>query len=97
MFAVKHIHVTSKKGVLFLSRFHRYARARRCHRDENAFRISEKTAETTDLLQFSDDWHIDGLVQDYSNSSALAIELLQSCTKPPYRWTWVKDTLLWNR
>ena len=26
--------------------------------------------------------HIDGLVQDCSNSSALAIELLQSCTKP---------------
>ena len=26
--------------------------------------------------------HIDGLVQDYSNSSALAMELLQSCTKP---------------
>ena len=34
------------------------------------------------------EWHkaianrIDGLVQDYSNSSALAMELLQSCTKP---------------
>ena len=26
--------------------------------------------------------HIDGLVQDCSNSSALAIELLQSCDKP---------------
>ena len=26
--------------------------------------------------------HIDGLVQDCSNSSALAEELLQSCTKP---------------
>ena len=26
--------------------------------------------------------HIDGLVQDCSNSSALAMELLQSCTKP---------------
>ena len=26
--------------------------------------------------------HIDGLVQDCSNSSALAVELLQSCTKP---------------
>ena len=25
--------------------------------------------------------HIEGLVQDYSNSSALAMELLQSCTK----------------
>ena len=27
-------------------------------------------------------WDIDGLVQDCSNSSALAMELLQSCTKP---------------
>ena len=27
-------------------------------------------------------WNIDGLVQDCSNSSALAMELLQSCTKP---------------
>ena len=26
--------------------------------------------------------YFDGLVQDYSNSSALALELLQSCTKP---------------
>ena len=26
--------------------------------------------------------HIDGLVQDCSNPSALAMELLQSCTKP---------------
>ena len=26
--------------------------------------------------------HIDGSVQDCSNSSALAMELLQSCTKP---------------
>ena len=26
--------------------------------------------------------HIDGLVQDYSNSIAKALELLQSCTKP---------------
>ena len=25
--------------------------------------------------------HINGLVQDYSNSSALAMELLQSCAK----------------
>ena len=28
------------------------------------------------------DQYIDGLVQDCSNSSALALELLQSCTKP---------------
>ena len=27
-------------------------------------------------------YHVDGLVQDCSNSSALAVELLQSCTKP---------------
>ena len=28
------------------------------------------------------EYHINGLVQDCSNSSALAMELLQSCTKP---------------
>ena len=27
------------------------------------------------------EYHIDGLLQDHSNSSALAMELLQSCTK----------------
>ena len=27
--------------------------------------------------------HIDGLVPDCSSSSAVAMELLQSCTKPP--------------
>ena len=27
-------------------------------------------------------YDIDGFVQDWSNSSALAMELLQSCTKP---------------
>ena len=26
--------------------------------------------------------HFDGLVQDYSNSGALAMELRQSCSKP---------------
>ena len=37
----------------------------------------------TDILgQLSLHSHIDGLVQDCSNSSALAMELLQSCTKP---------------
>ena len=32
--------------------------------------------------------HIDGLVQDCSNSSALAMELLQSCTKPSILGHW---------
>ena len=36
----------------------------------------------TDLFQPIIQKHIDGLVQDCSNSSALAMELLQSCTKP---------------
>ena len=27
-------------------------------------------------------FYIDGLVQDHSNSSAIEVELLQSCTKP---------------
>ena len=30
--------------------------------------------------------YIDGLVQDCCNSSALAMELLQSCTKPSMGW-----------
>ena len=33
---------------------------------------------------------IDGLVQDCSNSSALALELLQSCTKPS-RWRMIEN------
>ena len=32
--------------------------------------------------------HIDGLVQGCSNSSALAMELLQSCTKPSILTHW---------
>ena len=34
--------------------------------------------------------HIDGLVQDCSNSSAIAMELLQSCSKPLiYIFIWI--------
>ena len=33
-------------------------------------------------LYASHDEHVDGLVQDCSNSNALAMKLLQSCTKP---------------
>ena len=36
--------------------------------------------------------HIDGLVQDCSNSIADALELLQSCTKPSI-WTLLSQTL----
>ena len=35
----------------------------------------------------SETLNVDGLVQDYSNSSALAMELLQSYTKPYYSLT----------
>ena len=38
---------------------------------------------------------IDGLVQDCSNSNALVMELLQSCTKPAIYLD--KDTLEWYR
>ena len=34
------------------------------------------------ILKKSDDIIFNGLVQDCSNSIALAMELLQSCTKP---------------
>ena len=47
--------------------------------------------------------HLDGLVQDCSNSSALAMELLQSCTKSSilYIFSWMEISacwvkLLWN-
>ena len=35
-------------------------------------------------------YYIDGLVQDYSNSSVLAMELLQSCAKPSIYAEWLK-------
>ena len=38
--------------------------------------------DTTFLLLAISICHVDGLVQDYSISSALAMEILQSCTKP---------------
>ena len=37
--------------------------------------------------------YIDGLVQDYSNSIAKALELLQSCTKPSILFIKVVDGL----
>ena len=41
-----------------------------------------------------DDEYIDGLAQDCSNSSASAMELLQSCTEPSiYSW-WIPATLI---
>ena len=36
------------------------------------------------------DYHVDGLLQDCSISSALAMEILQSCTKPLVLPVWVK-------
>ena len=41
----------------------------------------DKEVEFQRYIQDADSY-IDGLVQDCSNSSALAMELLQSCTKP---------------
>ena len=47
-------------------------------------------------LQCCIQYHVDGLVQDCSNSRVLAMELLQSCTKPslechigPYNGRWL--------
>ena len=39
--------------------------------------------------------HIDGLVQDCGNSSALAMELLQSCTKPSLCTPFCIDIILY--
>ena len=44
------------------------------------FKHNELTTETVGFIAVT--IHIDGLVQACSNSSALAMELLQSCTKP---------------
>ena len=44
-------------------------------------RIGDKPLAESMLTRFTDAY-IDGLVQDCSNFSALAMELLQSCTKP---------------
>ena len=44
--------------------------------------LEDGATEEDDLKGENDDLQIDGLVQDHSNSSALAMELLQSCTKP---------------
>ena len=48
--------------------------------------LCTRTIVVTKTLKIMDDMkpmvHVDGLVQDCSNSSALAMELLQSCTKP---------------
>ena len=38
--------------------------------------------------------YIDGSVQDWSNSSALAMELLQSCTEPSTWYTNMRETIL---
>ena len=37
---------------------------------------------------------IDGLMQDYSNSNALTMELLQSCMKPSISWFIVREVAL---
>ena len=42
--------------------------------------IMTNTEDRIDIRLTIDNAYIDGLVQDCSNSSALALELLQSCT-----------------
>ena len=42
-------------------------------------------------------WYIDGLVQDYSNSSALAMGLLQSCTNPTIWFQLHVSSQCWGR
>ena len=40
--------------------------------------------------------HVDGLVQDCSNSIANALELLQSCAKPSMWWSVIKSLAGWG-
>ena len=51
---------------------------------QSEFTLSKRQRKTgPNLLWYNViDWYIHGLVQDCSNSSTLAMELLQSCTKP---------------
>ena len=47
-------------------------------------------------------WHIDGVVQDCSISSALALQILQSCTKPLISsvrtcGTYLSQEIKWNK
>ena len=46
------------------------------------------------LTQWSQGLHIDGLVQDCSNSSALTMELLQPCSKPSIWYDWIGSMLV---
>ena len=46
------------------------------HQGEDVSRSSNRVSPSSCRM------NIDGLVQDYSNSSAFAMELLQFCTKP---------------
>ena len=53
------------------------------HRLRSWYRIMpEKKCDAISAI-----WYIDGLLQDCSNSSALAMELLQSCTEPPIKFS----------
>ena len=47
--------------------------------------MKNKSIKIHDLVQDYSNKHVDGLVQDWSNSIANALELLQSCIKP---WKW---------
>ena len=40
-------------------------------------------------------WHINGLAQDYSNSSALVMEFLQSCAKPSIYIVWYSSLMFY--
>ena len=44
--------------------------------------FSQYNINTFNTIWYNTTWHISGLGQDYSNSIANALELLQSCTKP---------------
>ena len=61
----------------------------------NIFRL-EKTSCSLSNVHVSLLLHINGLVQDCSNSSALAMELLQSCPKPSIcKWQYLHQN--WYR
>ena len=52
------------------------------HRQMSKVNSIKASYAAANILEGKHENHIDGLVQDCSNSSASALDLLQSCTKP---------------
>ena len=79
--AQRHIAILFKSSVQFGHVMHSFFRSQWDQR-WNLEWLPLFKVRFTPLKQWRKMLHVDGLVQDCSNSSALAMELLHSCTKP---------------